>query len=741
MTIKNRIFPALPAILFCLSPLFIFSQTPYRVGVVLSGGGAKGYAHVGTLKVIEEAGIRVDYIAGSSMGAIIGGLYAAGWTATELDSILHTMDMTALLQDPIPRDIVPFFNKLYGEKYALSLSVQNSKISLPVALSDGQMAYNMLFQLTSKVAFETDFSKLPIPFFCTGTDVASGDGIIMESGSLPLAMRASGSFPGLLAPVEINNRLVADGGIVNNFPAKELKDKGVDIVIGINVESDLFEKKELNSIEKIIMQISSFQMTQKSAEQYLYCDLLICPDIYGYGITNFEAVDTLIKRGERATRDIWPQLLEVAEKQRKGGPRERPATPPFREEWMIDSVVVSENPVYTKANVLRNFPTKLPGEINNHQFFKGIVNLYGTGNFRFVDYHFKMDDEGKTTLMLQPRLKPGYDRQFRVGLHYDDEYRSGLLLNATWLNLGFKNSVTSVDVILGDQFRYGFHFYIDRGTKPGFGINSRLHLNDVRFVLPNQIVLPDSSKLDNLVFNLVDFSNDVYTHLLNSSDFAIGVSGEVKFYQFSTSQVSGNLEEQGLFNDKGWYLTATAFYKHDNRDRRYFATNGINVNLLARTVYELPLLSDQETTGKLGYNIDLFFQNLLPITERLTGGFTANAGLTFGEKMAPYRYFIGGNNLNAINNFKPFPGLGFAEKSGIDLASASIFGQYRFFKMHYLTLSANAAYLKQVHNNKQLGLYSAGISYGLDTPLGPIEVTYGHSNMGNSFYFNLGYWF
>ena len=708
---------------------------------MLSGGGAKGYAHVGALKVLEEAGIRVDYIAGASMGAIVGGLYASGWTASELDSLLHSMDMTALLQDPIPRDIVPFFNKIYGEKYALSLSVQNSKINLPVALSDGQMAYNLLSQLTSRVIFETDFSRLPVPFFCTGTDVASGESIILEGGSLPLAMRASGSFPGLLAPVEIGNRLVADGGIVNNFPAKELKDKGVDIVIGINVESDLFEKKELNSIEKIIMQISSFQMTQKSAEQYLYCDLLICPDIYGYGITNFEAVDTLILRGERAAKDIWDQLLEVAEKQRKAGPLEHPSPPPFEEEWTIDSVVVSPNPVYTQANVLRSFPTKLPGETNSQQFFKGIVNLYGTGNFRFVDYHFKKEDDDQITLMIQPRLKPGYDRQFRIGLHYDDEYRSGLLLNATLLNLGFKNSITSADVILGDQFRYGFHFYIDRGTKPGFGINSRLHLNDVRFVLPNDIVLPDSSKLGNLVFNLIDFSNEMYTHLITSNDFAIGVGAELKFYQFNTDQVSGGLEEQGLFNDKGWYLTGTAFYKHDNRDRRYFPTKGIQVNLQTRMIYEMHFHSNQETSGKPGFNIDLFFQNLLPISERLTGGFIANAGVTFGKKMAPYRYFLGGNNLNGINNFKRFPGLHFAEKSGNDLASASIFGQYRLFKMHYITLSGNAAYLKRTFDGEQLGIYSGSLSYGLDTPLGPIEVTYGQSNIGNSFYFNLGYWF
>lgn len=738
----NRTYPVfLLCIFFYFFPSIVIAQEPLKVGIVLSGGGAKGYAHVGVLKVMEEAGIRIDYIGGASMGAIIGGLYASGWSAAELDSILHSMDMTTLLQDPIPRDIVPFFNKLYGEKYALSLSVQDSKINLPLALSDGQMAYNLLSQLTSRIPQRTVFSDLPVPFFCTGTDVATGECIILEEGNLPLAMRASGAFPGLLAPVEINNRLVADGGIVNNFPAKELKDKGMDIVIGVNVEADLYEKRELNSVEKIIMQISSFQMTQKSSEQYLYTDLLICPDIYSYGITDFEAVDTLIQRGERAARQVWDELMEIAAKQREAGQVEYTSAAAFEDNWQIDSVVVAPNPVYTEANILRNFPEKLPGKISSQAFYKGIVNLYGTGFFRFVDYHFEIDEKDNNTLFIQPKLKPGYDRQFRVGLHYDDEYRSGLLLNATLLNLGIKNSITSIDIILGDQFRYGYHFYIDRGTKPGFGTNSSLHLNDVRFVLPKEIVLPDSSSLDNLVFNLSDFSNDVYVNFATSNDFSVGFSGELKYYKFTTKQVSGGLEEQGLVNDKGWYLTSTAFYKHDSRNRRYFATKGVKANINARMIYELPFLSDQETTGKFGYNLDLFFQKIFPVTERLSAGVNANLGLTFGQKMAPYRYYIGGNNLNGINNFKPFPGLHFAEKSGTDFASISLTAQYRLLKSHYILVSGNTAYLKRTFDHKKLGIYSGSIGYGLDTPLGPIEVTYSFSNEGDSFYFNLGYWF
>ncbi len=719
---------------------FGFSQKPYRVGVVLSGGGAKGYAHVGALKVLEEAGIRVDYIGGASMGAIIGGLYASGWSANELDSILHTLDMTSLLQDEVPRNIAPFFNKYYGEKYALSLSVQDMKINLPAALSDGQMAYNMLSKLTARVAMVDDFSQLPVPFFCTGTDVTTGESVIFEKGNLPLAMRASGSFPGLLAPVEINDRLIADGGIVNNFPAKEMSEKGVDLVIGINVEADLYEKMELNSIEKIITQISSFQMTENSASQYLFTDVLICPDIYGFSITSFNEVDTLVARGEKAARQVWDELVKIAERQAAAPPLQHTAVPEFESAWQIDSVAVLENQVFNKAKVLRNFSSKLPGEIEYEAFYQGIVNLYGTGNCRFVDYFLKKNGED-CVLHIQPRLKRGYDRTFRVGVHYDNVYKSSLLLNATLLNFGFKNSTALVDVILGDQFRYGVYYYVDRGTKPGFGFNSRLHLNDVAFELPDEISLPDSLELKNLVYDLSDFSNELYVNLLNGSDFAIGLSGEVKYYKFKTSQVSGQLNGAPIFDDEGLYLTATGFYKHDSRNRRYFSTNGNLASLMARAIYQLPTSSEQESSGEFGYNFDLGYQTFFPLGKRLSASFSANVGVTLGENMAPYRYYLGGNNLNVINNFKPFIGMEFAQKAGTDMASASLAFQYRILKNHYLKLNGNAAYLKQAIGEEKVDVYSAGIGYGLDTSLGPIEVMYGWSSLGTALYFNLGYWF
>ena len=194
-----------------------------KVGVVLSGGGAKGLAHIGVLKVLEEQGVEVSYIGGTSMGAIVGGLYAAGYSATELDSIFRALDPDAMLRDYTPRGSKNFFEKRNDELYALSLPFKNFRIGFPTALSKGLYNYTTINRLTNHVRHIRDFNKLPIPFVCIATDVETGEEVVLRHGVLPDAILASGAFPSLYAPAEIDGRLLIDGGVTNNYPIEEVK--------------------------------------------------------------------------------------------------------------------------------------------------------------------------------------------------------------------------------------------------------------------------------------------------------------------------------------------------------------------------------------------------------------------------------------------------------------------------------------------------------------------------------------
>ena len=216
-----------------------------KVGLVLSGGGAKGFAHVSVLKKLDEAGVRVDYIAGTSMGAIIGGLYASGYNARELDSVLRVYDLDGLVRDDLPREVSSFYQKENDGKYAISLPLTKGKIELPTAVSTGQNAFNIFSQLTEHVHQVDDFSKLDIPFFCISTNLETGEEVVLDKGFLPEAIRASGSFPGLLAPVKVDGKVLVDGGIVDNFPVEKMKEKGVDFVIGVNVSAGLKDIEDL----------------------------------------------------------------------------------------------------------------------------------------------------------------------------------------------------------------------------------------------------------------------------------------------------------------------------------------------------------------------------------------------------------------------------------------------------------------------------------------------------------------
>ena len=255
--------------LFCLAIVLSFfvsygqqteADTDIKVGLVLSGGGAKGLAHASVLKVLEEAGVRVDFIGGTSMGAMIGALYASGYNATEIDSLVRVIDFERILLDDVPRKSKPFYEKESGENYALTLPIKGKRVGIPMAISEGQNVLNLFTRLTQHVSHINDFGKLPIPFVCIATNLETGQQETLRSGFLPQAVKASGSFPTLLAPVENDGKILTDGGVVNNFPVEEVRAMGADVIIGVDIQSGLSEGDELDSFVKIVNQIVGFQM-------------------------------------------------------------------------------------------------------------------------------------------------------------------------------------------------------------------------------------------------------------------------------------------------------------------------------------------------------------------------------------------------------------------------------------------------------------------------------------------------
>lgn len=298
-------------------PLMLWAQDRPKVAVVLSGGGAKGTAHIGALKVIEEAGIPIDYVVGTSMGAIVGGLYSIGYTPQQLDSMVNAQNWKFLLSDaPNPKDVL-LDDRLKSERYVLSIpfSLKSANIS-DAGIIKGRNLARLFSTLTDGYQDSVNFNRLPIPFACVSENLVDGSEVVFHEGILATAMRSSMSIPGVFVPVDLNGMVLVDGGMVNNYPVDVALGMGADYIIGVDVQSPLLKASGLKSLKDIFGQIINLQGERKYRENLRKTDVLIKVDVSGYSAASFtkEAIDTLIVRGERAAIDSWDGLLALKKK-------------------------------------------------------------------------------------------------------------------------------------------------------------------------------------------------------------------------------------------------------------------------------------------------------------------------------------------------------------------------------------------------------------------------------------------
>ena len=282
-----------------------------KIGLVLSGGGAKGFAHIGVLNVLEDAGIKIDYIGGTSMGAVIGGLYAIGYNAKQIDSIIDTTNFSNVINDFIPRSSKNFYEKRNDELYALILPFNKFSIGTPEALSKGMYNFNLLSRLTLPVRHVRDFNELPIPFLCVGTNIALGEQVVFNKGILAQAITGSSSLPSIFAPVIIDNNLIIDGGVINNYPIDEVRKMGADIIIGVDVQSGLLNKDELRSASKVFFQITNLQMIERMKTNANLTEIYIKPDVKNYGVVSFEKAAEIVMETGTASTSFLQRKLSV----------------------------------------------------------------------------------------------------------------------------------------------------------------------------------------------------------------------------------------------------------------------------------------------------------------------------------------------------------------------------------------------------------------------------------------------
>ncbi|MEN8123818.1 MAG: patatin-like phospholipase family protein [Bacteroidota bacterium] len=714
-----------------------------KVGLVLSGGGAKGFAHVGVLKILEEAGIRVDYIAGTSMGAIIGGLYASGYNAHELDSILHVHDFDVIIRDDKSRKANSFYQKENANKYALTLPIYNKKIGLPTAISRGQNVFNLFSQLTKHVHDIEDFSKLPIPFLCIATDLETGKEVVLDQGFLPEAIRASGSFPGLLTPAEIDGKMLVDGGIVDNFPVNKLKAKGVDYIIGVDVQGNLHRMDDLNSVPMILMQIVGFQMFNNFEEKKELTDVYLKPDMSEFNDFSFNEKDKIVSEGEKVAREQFEELKKIAGKQTKDKHHNKINTFVLNEYITIKEVEINGNKNYTENYCIDKLKFIEGETISQQKFVDGINALSATGNFESIQYRF-FPVQGGTKVLLK-LIENEVSTYLQFGIHYDDLYKTGILLNITKKHALFKNDFLSADFVIGDKFRYNIDYFLDNGFNWSFGLNTRYNSfsqNIATVFVP--VGIEQQGLGVKIPIKYIDFTTQLFIQKTFTNKIALRVGAEDKYLNVFYEEIIDNETEKNHI-DKSNYFDVFAKATFDSYNKNYAPKKGFYLDAnykvyLLSSDYNNNFKSFSQLYGKIGYAYTFF--------DKLTLHLKSDAGITIGSNgNTIHDYHLGGNNENFINTFVPFYGYNTADLNSSSFLFSALSIRYEVYKKNYISFTGNFARVEDdlwnggsIFADTKTG-YAFG--YGIDTFIGPIEIKYTWSPETNKKYwfFNLGFWF
>ncbi|MBS1549030.1 MAG: patatin-like phospholipase family protein [Bacteroidetes bacterium] len=692
-------------------------NTP-KIGLSLSGGGAKGFAHVGVLKVLDSLGVKIDYISGTSMGAIIGGLYASGYSGKEIEKMVSEIDFFSVLANEKNRKESSFFNKA-TDKYILNIPIKNGKfILLPKAYSKGQKNIFLLKDLFRNVANVDDFSTLPIPFMCVATNLENGKMKLFEHGDLVNSIMASTAFPGLIDPIKVGDSLYIDGAITLNYPSKPLKDKGMDIVIGVDLNQGLADSKKINSAIDILNQVIDFNIQKETQKQYEYTDINIKPNLDGITATSYNEKEKIVNLGFNEAKKYDSKLSLLPKKVDRLQRITQKSI--YSNVYKIDSLTLVNNSIFNQSYVKGKLGLKTPSFQTYGSINKMIERLYATNNYDLISYDIKRINDKQ---ILELKVTEDDNRYFlKFGLHYDEVFHTGLLTNLTIKRLLFRNSIITLDAVIGDNPRYYFNYFIDNGYIPGFGLYS----TGMSFDLKNQY----GDKYEKWIW----LRNEAFIQSNWRDKFMIG--GGISFDYFNSKDVFNyNIENKTFLNP---YI----FIKSDTQDDVEFPTKGFYLNAEGKI---LDILNTQlekkalQSKAKIQFNI--------PINRWLTYRMNMFGGFTIGNNLSTfYEYKYGGIFEQNIANFSAFDGLYFGQKSTSNLLSAASTIQFNynkkfFFSGHFNLLNA----FESIKMNEifRIQTTSIGLTVGYKSLFGQIKMNYSKNNLDGNRNFNiiLGHWF
>lgn len=756
-------------ILFCLGHnsliqgLYAQSKKP-KVALVLSGGGAKGIAHIPLLQALDSLNIVPDLIIGTSMGSIVGGLYAMGYSGDSIAKIAKTTKWDELLGGTISLNNVSVEEMGEFNKYLIDIDVKNYRPILKSSFINDQNLREFL-SIVTYPAFKIDhFDKLPIPYRAIATDIINGKLMVLDQGSIGIAMRASMSIPGVFKPVPYKNTLLVDGGLLNNFPTDVAKSMGADFIIGSDVGDDKVTKEQLENLSTLIFQSTMLISNLKNESNKKLCDILLShyPNLT-YSTADFGASNTIYEEGKVATHQNLPALIALAKKL-EAYPTQKKSLPKTEDTFQLDSLIFNnfstENiPLVQKRAALKSGEKYTINDIAN-----GIKKAIGTNLFNNITYNTYSKD---STSILEMNASEFYKNQIKASIHFDTFRGFGAVMNYTGRNIFGTSSRFLITADIAQQPRIRAQYQKIIGKEKNWWWRSEAYAHRL-----TQSVYIGNKVADNLQFNQVELCND-FNRNINSlkSYFGFGLN-----YKFTHLRPKTDPGFNTVFTLSSYYLNLiemNVHYSMNNLNKLHFASTGNKLYVeLSRTLHlDADINFAEKNLENYSGQLNSFtkfmvtYENRVPLNEKNVIVMEGSAGFMFEDSKKQQsssefgyssKFFLGGYSPNTLKNSVTFAGLQENELNLSQFVKANLSLQTNLAPKLYLTPHLDVAIVgfrdfKEFQNNflthqanwqnrEQTGLiYSSGATISYNTFLGPITFDASYAKNNNfRLFFSIG---
>ena len=715
-----------------------------RIGLTLSGGGAKGLAHIGILKAIDSAGLKIDYITGTSMGSIIGSLYAIGYSADSIEKMSRNIPWDLLLSNQASLRTLYMEEKDEYSKYTLELPWVNRHFQLPTGLLQGQELWLKLSEMFYPVYAQKDFTRFNIPFKCIGTDVGSGEAVVMSRGEITSAIRASMAIPSFFTPVIFNGKLLIDGGIVRNFPVRDVKEMGANFVIGSNVAGGLLSADKVRNALQVLLQVAFFREAQDHKEEVSLCDVYVPFDLSQYTMGSFAQGDEILNLGIKEGRKLYPRFKQLADSldalygHQAIKSNRLPAMKPVKIS-AVDIIGLKQ----TGADFLVHTMDLLLGhEYTPAQLSTMVRAAYGTRYYSRVTYALQLQADGTSKIIFDVTENPLTFA--KVSLHYNKFTGIAAIANITSRNTFITNSRDLITLNIGETFRARAEHLQYLGRRKNFSLT--LNSQYDRFDINTYNTYKQSG-----IYKQTFFKFDTKMQYSTLRNLALGVGERFETITYTPAIIS-SFQFQGNNN----FLTTYAFISHNSLDKVVYPRRGFRINTeFGRIAQQDPSVNffmdgkpvspdslrvSGNPYARLIFNLDAY----TPLSSRSTLQFLVQSGVNFNYHNNIMNEFAIGGLTPLFRNQVVFAGL--QEGSLYTPSMATLQGAYRYevFGNTYLTGRANILFTnfitKSAFFQNPSVLTGYALTFGYNFALGPLEFSLMYSDQSKkvSSYVNIG---